>query len=189
MPQSASLLPSDNGYSLRSPESLAFEEAWEFARQGRDVPLRGAIDLKRFARFARWFAIIEPDPKAELLPLRLVGSGFFDLFKADLTGTDYLSLADPAIRRDAYASVMACLDRPCGLWQCTPAEIMEGGAKIYEYTILPISKDGLRADHIAIYVNFDLKPSGPKPQVERVMHSTVWHWLDIGFGVPDLSFS
>ena len=168
----------------RSPESIAFEEAWEAAREGREVPPRSAIDLRRFAPFARWFAIIEPDPAAVALPFRLTGSGFREFFGHDLTGVDYLTLADPAIRQLAYDCVMACLKEPCGLWQATPATTAEGGSVLYEYTILPISKSGAAPDHIVIFVNFEMKPADDLPGLSRIEHSTVWHWLDIGSGVP-----
>ncbi len=183
----ASNEPAEGGI-LRSEESIAFEEAWEGARAGADIPDRSGIDLKRFAKFARWLAIIEPDRHGLSLPLRLVGSGFFDFFKADLTGLDYLDLVDPAIKTLAYDSVIACLEQPCGLWQSTPAQIADGGTMPYEYTILPISKGMGKADHIVVYVNFELVPMAPRPMVDRVEHSEVWHWLDIGFGVPDIAF-
>lgn len=172
------------GMTARSPESVSFEEAWEQAREGRDVPPRSAIDLRRFAPFARWFAIIEPDPHAVALPFRLTGSGFREFFDHDITGVDYLTLADPSIRQHAYDCVMACLTQPCGLWQATPATTAEGGSILYEYTILPIAKAGEAADHIVIFVNFEMKPTDDLPGLARIEHSTVWHWLDIGFGVP-----
>ncbi len=169
---------------LRSAESFAFEEAWQEARGGRDVPLRADINLRRFAPFARWFAIIEPDPNAVSLPFRLTGSGFREFFGHDLTGMDYLSLANPAIRTHAYDCVMACLNAPCGLWQSTPATAADGTLIPYEYTILPIAKAGHCPDHIGIFVNFEPTPFGELPDLARVEHSTVWHWIDIGQGVP-----
>lgn len=172
------------GVVTRSSDSIAFEEGWEAVRDGRAVPLRRAIDLKSIVNFARWFAIIEPARDAPALPFRLVGSGFFDFFGHDLTGVDYLSLADPAIRQLAYDCVIACLDTPCGLWQCTPAKT-DGGVLLYEYTILPISKAGGGADQIVIYVNFE-KPGNGVPSVDRLEHSEIWHWLDIGHGVPKI---
>lgn len=172
------------GMNGRSPESVAFEEAWDAAREDRDVPPRSAIDLRHFAPFARWFAIIEPDSSAVALPFRLTGSGFREFFGHDLTGVDYLTLADPSIRQHAYDCVMACLKEPCGLWQATPATTAEGGSIMYEYTILPISKAGDAPDHIVIFVNFEAKPADDLPGLSRIEHSTVWHWLDIGYGVP-----
>jgi hypothetical protein len=180
--------PSAQAPRARSAQSLAFEEAWRVAKGDAPYPDRSAIDLKRFAKFARWFAIIEPDQSKPSLPFRLVGSGFFDLFNTDLTGLDYLALVDPAIKTLAYDSVMACLSQPCGLWQITPAQVAEGGAMPYEYTILPISRGTSVADHIVIYVNFELRPLAPRPNVDLIEHSTVWHWLDIGHGVPTGSF-
>jgi len=168
---------------MRSAESVAFEEVWEASRDGVAVPRRSAIELRRIAEFARWFAIIEPDRETPALPFRLVGSGFFEFFGYDLTGIDYLTLTDPAIRQLAYDSVVACLDQPCGLWQATPATTADRSGLIYEYTILPISKGGSRADQIVVYVNFE-KPDTGIPAVDRVERSRVWHWLDIGHGVP-----
>jgi hypothetical protein len=178
--------PAEEG-SLRSLESIAFEEAWEAARGDALVPARADLDLRRIAPFARWFAIIEPDPHAVALPFRLTGSGFREFFGTDLTGLDYLSLADPAIRAHAYECVMACLGTPCGLWQRTPATTDDGRRIDYEYTILPISKSGGAADHIAIFVDFEAKPMEDLPGLRQIERSTVWHWLDIGRGVPPAS--
>lgn len=179
--------PAPNGNALRSPESIAFEEAWEAARRNGAVPARADLDLRLMAPFARWFAIIEPDPHQVALPFRLTGSGFREFFGHDLTGVDYLSLADPAIRTHAYDCVMECLKAPCGLWQMTPASTEHGQRIAYEYTILPISKAGGAPDHIVIFVNFEAKPSDDLPGVQRIERSTVWHWLDIGNGVPPAS--
>ena len=178
---------SSHGTGLRSADSLAFEEAWEAARDGLAVPTRSAIELKRIARFAPRFAVIEPGRDRPALPFRLVGSGFFDFFGQDLTGLDYLTLVDPVIARLAYDSVIACLDRPCGLWQSTPAATAGGGRMSWEYTILPIAKSGTVPDQIMVYVDFDAPDTG-LPAVRRVEHSTVWHWLDIGWGVPKPDF-
>lgn len=186
MPSHRSDPPAPAGHrDARSAKSLAFEAAWDQAREDGAIPLRSAIGLKRFAKFARWFAIIEPDRAKPALPFRLVGSGFFDFLGVDLTGADYLDLADPAIRQPAYDYVTACLAHPCGLWQRTPVLTSSGGMILYEYTILPISKTSGDADHIAVYVDIDPKVMEAAPIVDRVEHSTVWQWIDIGLGVPD----
>lgn len=169
--------------TLRSADSIAFEEAWEAVREGACVPRRSAITLKNFVPFARRFAIIEPDRARPALPFRLAGSGFFDFFGQDLTGVDYLTLVDPAIARLAYDSVIACLDRPCGLWQSTPATTAGTGRFSWEYTILPIARDGMVPDQIVVYVDFE-QPDLDPPLIRQIEHSTLWHWLDIGSGVP-----
>ncbi|HEY4343024.1 MAG TPA: PAS domain-containing protein [Parvibaculum sp.] len=173
--------------SLRTADSLAFEEAWFAAKGDAAFPARNAIDLKSFARFASFMAIIEPDPAISSLPFRLSGSGFFDLLGFDLTGLDYLDLVDPAIKDGAYASVMACLSQPCGLWQSTPTEIAGGEMAAFELTIFPISKTGATADHILIFVTREHRPGLGVPTIERVKHSTVWQWIDTGFGLPDIT--
>jgi hypothetical protein len=171
--------------AVRSPDSLAFERIWTAAKGDRLVPSRDAIDLRTFAKFAHRMAIIEPNPSALLLPFRLVGSAFFDYFGFDLTGMDYLDFVDPAIKESAHACVMACLKRPCGLWQRTPAQIENGGPVQFEYTILPVAKDGTNPDLIIVLVMRDRPSEGERPSVKRIEHSTVWQWIDLGFGAPD----
>lgn len=171
----------------RSSESLAFERIWTAAKGEAAFPARSAIELKSFAKFASQMAIIEPHPTALSLPFRLCGSGFFDIIGFDLTGMDYLDLVNPEIKEGAYRSVMACLRQPCGLWQRTPAQTDGGAEYFFEYTILPLAKNAPDADHIIILVTRETR-SGEKPTVKRIEHSTVWQWIDLGFGVPDLVF-
>lgn len=171
----------------RTPDSVAFQEAWESAKGVAPFPRRDAIELRRFAPFASLMAIIEVDKRARALPFRLSGSGFFDLFGFDLTGMDYLDLVDPAIRDGAFESVLACLSQPCGLWQSTPTEIAGGAMASFELTIFPISKNGVAADHILVFVTREKRPDESVPVVQSVQHSTVWQWIDLGFGLSDIS--
>ncbi len=175
---------------VRSTDSLAFENVWTAAKSDGAVPSRSAIELKSFAKFAPSMAIIEPNRSALSLPFRLCGSAFFDIFGFDLTGMDYLDLVDPAIKEGAYAYVIACLEQPCGLWQRTPAQVDNGELVQFEYTILPIIKNGARADHIMVYVaRAPRRHDGQLPAVKRIEHSTVWAWVDLGFGTPELEIA
>jgi hypothetical protein len=174
--------------ATRTLESVAFEEAWRQARGDRPFPQRSDIELKSFARFAPLMVIIEPDPQKVALPFRLTGSGFFDLLGFDLTGMDYLDLVDPAIKQDAYNAVVACMLHPCGLWQSTPTQIAGGERAFFELTILPISKSGDAADHVLIFVTRERRPDGAIPNIQRVEHTTIWHWIDTGAGVPEMTF-
>lgn len=172
----------------RTPDSLAFEKAWRRARGDRPFPQRSDIELKSFARFAPLMVIIEPDPQKIALPFRLTGSGFFDLLGFDLTGMDYLELVDPAIKKDAYDAVVACMRLPCGLWQSTPTRIAGGETAFFELTILPISKTGDVADHVLIFVTRERRSDGAIPNIQRVEHTTMWEWIDTGASVPEMEF-
>ncbi|HEX7775754.1 MAG TPA: PAS domain-containing protein [Parvibaculum sp.] len=174
---------------MRSAESIAFEGVWTAAKSGPRVPARSAIDLRSFAKFAPNMAIIEPDPSSLSLLFRLCGSSFFDLFGFDLTGMNYLDLVDPAIKESAHSYVMACLRQPCGLWQRTPVQVDKGELAQFEYTILPIIKSSAGVDHIMVYVVREVRPDGSSPAVKRIEHSTVWQWLDLGFGTPALEIT
>jgi len=172
----------------RTPDSLAFEKAWRRARGDRPFPQRSDIELKSFARFAPLMVIIEPDSQKIALPFRLTGSGFFDLLGFDLTGMDYLELVDPAIKKDAYDAVVACMRLPCGLWQSTPTRIAGGETAFFELTILPISKTGDAADHVLIFVTRERRSDGAIPSIQRVEHTTMWEWIDTGASVPEMEF-
>jgi hypothetical protein len=171
----------------RTTESIAFQEAWTIAKGDEPFPRRDAIELRRFVPFVSLMAIIEVDKRARALPFRLSGSGFFDLLGFELTGMDYLDLVDPAIRDGAFDSVAACLSQPCGLWQSTPTEIDGGGMASFELTIFPISKNGKDADHILVFVTREKHPDEGVPVIKRVQHSTIWQWIDLGFGLPDIT--
>ena len=170
----------------RTSESLEFQDAWTSARGDAPCPSRQAIGLKSFARFAPLMAVIEVDVRSRSLPFRLCGSGFFDLLGFDLTGRDYLDLVDPAIKENAFDSVVACLDTPCGLWQSTPTQVDGGDTLHFELTIFPISKTGTGPDHILVFVTREKRRDAAVPTIERVHHSTVWQWIDLGFGLPEI---
>lgn len=185
--QSGQVSDSSSQLAVRTPESVAFQEAWFRAKGEAAFPSRNAIELKSFTSFASLMAIIEVDKFSRSLPFRLCGTGFFDLLGFDLTGMDYLDLVDPEIKDGAYESVVACLSQPCGLWQSTPSEISGGQTILFELTIFPISKTGMDADHILVLVTREKNPDSAVPMIERIQHSTVWQWIDLGFGLPDIA--
>jgi len=170
----------------RSTASFAFEYAVRALCRSGEVPLRSEIDLRHFHRFARWLVIAEVDAEARRIPMRLVGSGFFELFGRDLTDTDYLTLADPGIRENAMDSVIEMLRRPCGLWQVVPAATEGAPARaLFEYTIFPIYDDRKKQGQLLVYVNHAYNDATGFPAAPRVQTAQAWTWLDLGVGVAD----
>jgi diguanylate cyclase len=171
--------------SQRSTASFAFEYAVRALCRSGEVALRSEIDLRHFHRFARWLVICEVDAEARRIPMRLVGSGFFELFGRDLTDTDYLSLAEPSVRGNALDSVVEMLRRPCGLWQVVPA-VTDGAPSraMFEYTIFPIYDDRKKQGQLLVYVNHGYNDATGFPSGPRVQTAQAWTWLDLGAGVP-----
>ena len=172
----------------RSTASFAFEYAVRALCRSGEVPLRSEIDLRHFHRFARWLVIADVDAEARRIPMRLVGSGFFELFGRDLTDTDYLSLTEPSVRDNALDSVIEMLRRPCGLWQVTPAAAGGGrGPAMFEYTIFPIHDDRQTKGQLLVYVNHGYNDATGFPATPRVQTAQAWSWLDLGVGVPKVA--
>jgi len=169
----------------RSTASLSFEYAVRALCRSGEVALRSEIDLRHFHRFARWMVIAEPDPATRRIPMRLVGSGFYELFGRDLTDADYLTLADPAVQTNAFDSAVEMLRRPCGLWQLTPAATSGGRATaVFEYTVFPIYDDRQKKSQLLVYVNHGFSETSGFPQAPLIQSADAWRWIDLGRGVP-----
>lgn len=138
----------------------------------------------RIQEFLPKMAIAEPDPENDRLDLKFVGAGLVDYFDADPTGANYLNLVDNSVRSSALASALWMVTRPCGLWQLTPAQAEDGQLAFLEYTILPLLHDEAGRSQLAVYVHrSELLPS-IKLRLAEAQRSTLWSWIDIGFGLP-----
>lgn len=168
----------------RSTASLSFEYAVRALCRSGEVALRSEIDLRHFHRFARWMVIAEPDVASRQIPMRLVGSGFFELFGRDLTDTDYLALAEPAVRANAFDSALEMLRRPCALWQQTPAAVAGRGVAHFEYTAFPIFDDRQKKGQLLVYVHHDFTDATGFPTGPLIQSASLFDWIDIGAGVP-----
>ena len=180
---------SDGAAAERSEESKRFEYAVRAICREGAMPLRSNIDLRQFHRFARWMIIAEPDAGQKTIPMRLVGSGFRDLFGRDLTGMDYLKLVDPAICNTAYDSAMAMIKLPCALWQLTPSALPNGQNALFEYTVFPMLHEKENKHQLLILVNHQLAEGGSLGGVPVFKRSTNFQWLNLGEGVPAIDKS
>jgi hypothetical protein len=166
------------------------QASWDFERTVRDltrvvsIPRRSQIDLRRFARFARWMAIGEIHRETPAIFLRLAGSGFTEFFGFDLTNVDYLELVDPDIRQAAYESACALIDRPCGLWQMTPVATEDERPLSLEYTAFPLLNDATATTDILVFARHHFADELGYPRASKIRHAAQWEWIDLGSGVP-----
>ena len=178
----------DDTLSERSEGSQAFEKKWLEACGDNPIPARDEINLRRFAPFAPRMALIEPDRQNRTLPIRLAGSGLYEVTGFDVTGRNYLDFVAEEIRENAYRDVITLLDHPCGLWQITPFQMNGMPPMPVEYTLLPISLEGgTTADLAVVLVTYRLDLYNKPIQFERIEHSKLWSWIDLGHGIAKKS--
>jgi diguanylate cyclase len=170
--------------AARSTASLSFEYAVRALCRAGDVPLRSAVDLRHFHRFARWMVIVEPDFEARRMTMRLTGSGFLDLIGRDLTDTDYLQLIDADRHASVLASAREMLKTPCGLWQTSPAIVGAAAPSPVETTIFPILDDRTNKGQLLAYAQHTLAETSQPPAALRILAAQVSEWIDLGCGIP-----
>lgn len=171
----------------RSPESWGFEEIVMSLKSGNNLPLRSAIDLNRFRKFARWLAIAEPLGAECRMPIGLVGSGFYEFFGRDLTHSDYLELVQPAIRDAAHQSALLMVNHCCGLWQKTPLLVPGMGTPAtVEFTAFPIVDDKSQARQVLLFVHHTYSDLSGYPRAVEILTAEDWTWIDLGNGVPEV---
>lgn len=168
----------------RSTASLSFEYAVRALCRAGDVPLRSAVDLRHFHRFARWMVIAEPDFAAQRITMRLVGTGFLDLFGRDFTDSDYLQLIDADRHANVLGQVEQVLKKPCGLWQVSPAVIGGMAPSPLELTIFPILDDRTNKGQLLVSVHHGLSEVANPPATPRIQRAQASEWIDVGCGVP-----
>lgn len=168
----------------RSQDSLNFEYAVRAACRNGNMPLRSAIDLRQFHRFARWMVIAEPDLENRKVPMRLVGSGFHDVLGRDVTGMDYLEFADASIRARAFETIMAIINTPCALWQIAPTVLSNGKAATVEFTTFPMFHERENKYQFLAYAKHQFADSVQSDGQVHIMKAAALKWLDLGKGTP-----
>lgn len=168
----------------RSQDSLNFEYAVRAVCRNGNMPLRSAIDLRQFHRFARWMVIAEPDLENRRVPMRLVGSGFHDVLGRDVTGMDYLEFADASIRDRAFDTIMAIINTPCALWQVAPTVLSNGKAATVEFTTFPMFHERENRYQFLAFARHQFSDSVQSDGRVNIMKASALQWLDLGKGVP-----
>ncbi|MBL8893813.1 MAG: PAS domain-containing protein [Rhizobiales bacterium] len=99
------------------PGSRAIFRHWEAIRGEDSAPHRDAVNLRQLGQFVSWLFIMERSPRTEGYIWRLAGSKVCDLWRRELTGSEFLTGWD----RFEFETIRRLLDgvsknlQPCTL--------------------------------------------------------------------------
>ncbi len=176
----------------RSPESREFEALWRSLRAPtRLVPGRAEFQPSRARRFLRDLVLMEaPSAVCPTLRIRLTGRRFDETIGFDITGRDHLEFMAPEFHAGVLETARAMIERPCGLWQITPAHLVRGYALNFEITAFPLAPDEQGRAFIISHVRpeGDIMSSTLPTDKGLGVGTAVTHaFLDIGAGAPALT--
>lgn len=183
------ILPESAVEFSRTELSVAFELFWRSLPKQGHLPHRRAFLPERAPRFLRNLVLCELSlDGGSLARMRLIGSAFEELIRRNLKGEDFLQYLPPVHHAGAIESARHILTRPCGLWQVTPLHFERGIARNFEFTALPLGP-GTDGAHLLLVLTQELPGwVTPKPTIDQVMiadTALVYHYIDIGAGVPE----
>ncbi len=177
------------------PKSLNdFYRVWQHARvkNGGDIPHRHDLSLMELKDLTSMLTILKIDSPGRM-HVRMSGTAMDALFDQNLTGLDVMEVSDPEAGKAMIAFHEALLQHPCGGW-AKDLLVSERGRRITaEYLILPLlDRDSNRvlcaSQCDAATAGFGLPSGNMGTRIDYKEFMGAKH-LDIGFGVPDYSFS
>ena len=176
---------------VRSSESQEFETFWRSLRGGALVPARQAFHPSKARQFLRDLVLMEaPSAVCATLRIRLTGRRVDETIGFDISGRDHLDFMAPEYHTSVLATARAIVERPCGLWQITPAHLLRGYALHFEVTGFPLAPDESGRSFILCHV----RPVGdvmsvrlPTDKGLGLDAAVAYRFLDVGAGAPALA--
>jgi hypothetical protein len=127
----------------RSTESLEFEAFWRSMRRSSLVPLRSDFHPGKAVKFLKDVVLLEaPACRSSAGRIRVSGERFNEIAGGNWVGRDDLDFFPPCYREGAAAARLLMIDKPCGLWQISPAHLAKGYAVNLEVTAFPLAPAG-----------------------------------------------
>ncbi|MDZ4739185.1 MAG: hypothetical protein SGJ03_04695 [Alphaproteobacteria bacterium] len=160
----------------RTCESERFEAVLRSGSIPGSIPQLADIDWAMIGDLLPWIVVVDPDATYGTLRFVSAGVRLAAALGCEPIGLDYLEFVDPAIKGEAFDSTFLMLNRPCGLWQISPALTRDGGRVRLEYTGYPVFDHDIGRGLIVGYVQ--QKGSLVSPIVS-VQKSTEWNWLEM----------
>ncbi|HVU21308.1 MAG TPA: PAS domain-containing protein [Rhizomicrobium sp.] len=173
----------------RSKDSLAFESFWRSLRGEKLVPARADFQPARAKNFLGDMVLLEaPTEQKPAYRIRVTGDRFNILVGANLTGRNNLDFMPEKYHAGSIAAGRAVVERPCGVWQVSPAHLLRGYATHLEVTAFPLSADETGVPYILMQV----LPAGglntvslPTDHGIGIDTAVMSYYIDLGAGVPE----
>ncbi len=161
---------------MPSQHSLRFQEVLSQASLPGVIPRQIDIDYSGIRDLVPRMFVVDPDVTTRTLKFLRAGSELVALIGRKLVGTDSLDLVDPAIKGDVFDSSFVMLNKPCGLWQLSPALTSAGGRVMLEYTGYPVFDHVRGRGRILCLVQH---AAGPLQRVLKIRQAQLWNWIDM----------
>lgn len=170
----------------RSELSLTFERRWsEIRREGELVPPRAAFEPVNLIEFLPTLALVEIDPQARSMPVKLAGSAIRDLIGFELTGRDFLETHTDLDEAAVWQHRTTYHDHPCGRYEVLDIKFSGGFRVECCLTILPLW--GTNQQRLIVLYAEPQEISTARPPKDSVAISSPAKFascIDIGGGVP-----
>ena len=168
-------------------DSLRLMEAWQRWRGGRLLPNRSDLDLADIKLLLPRIVLIEVRSAAEAI-FRLAGSWIREELGFELTGLNYVDLAEPEGRAERGQLLLAEARQPCGAVMLYRHQYASGAVMPLEIVSLPLNPDTDGAPMLLIGLLTVLqRPPMPEnaPGARILAPGRELRFFDIGAGVPD----
>ncbi len=172
-----------------SRQSKEFLEYWKSIRPSSDqIPTKQDLSLRKLSKILPWIRLVDPiEAEEPIAPIRICGTDFYDRYKRELTGSNFLDLVKDEDREMVFLGLMNIANLPSGMWRLSHAPYPDGTVLVEETTALPVH-DLTLGKNLVLLLSIPterLKPFENKSIIGAVGLETKSKWLDIGFGVPE----
>lgn len=174
-------------FTVRTKAGLAFSRAWQRWRGDDLLPDRARMNIEDIKDLLPSIVIVDVLDR-DTMPVRLAGTAIRETLGVELTGINYLDLADTGQRERRARLLYDQALQPCGSYTHFPVPLKSGLTLKVEcvcYPVLPEPGSDRLPQLVAVNALLDdpglLDPVG---RVVPVGTAEVFGYIDIGAGVP-----
>ena len=121
-------------------ECAAYLSAWHDWRGDRLLPENRDVNYDDVEALLATVSLLE-FVSSKLVIFRLVGANITSAFGRDVTGENFLQMADPAYRPVRLSRIKEMITQPCGAIRVTKSALRSGDQRELEFLGLPIASD------------------------------------------------
>ena len=167
---------------FKTPAVAAFSAAWRALCGSTLTPHYRTAFQELPAELIPRLMVLEAVPTDKYI-IRFMGTVRTQMWGADLTGRDIVSLMSPQVATPARKNMATSLLHPCGMYYVVNVVTPSGREAITKHITVPAANDPGYAQRL---VNFAeeisiLAYTDPRPVIQDISER---RWIDVGVGVP-----